>query len=104
MVQYDANKTGLSNIKFSHYLFLHRRDCINLLDGSVLVCSGKRGKVSKEAVIVSPKSGKIVFIISMQHPRQYHGLCYHQNYVYAFGGKHNSSIISAERYFMVNKI
>ncbi|CAG9332867.1 unnamed protein product [Blepharisma stoltei] len=104
LVKYDPNEGKLRSVKINGASFYHRSALCTLPDDSVLICGGKSGNVMRDAALINPATQKIDAIAKMQFPRQFHGVCYHKNYVYAFGGKHRGPIQTAERYSLVTKV
>lgn len=101
LVKYDTTSRSISLIDLQHCFSkpFHNTTCGFVPYNKVLVIGGCN-PASKECCIVSLETGDKHKLPDMNVARGLVSICYHDNYIYAFGGRDRHSLSVVERFDM----
>ncbi|CAG9314106.1 unnamed protein product [Blepharisma stoltei] len=99
LAKYDIARNEMNISEIEGEPFNYRSAWCVLPNGSIFLCGGQssEGELSS-TYILDQKLKTSTPVESMISPRKYHGVCYHNDYIYVFGGKFGGKLKSSERF------
>mmetsp|Transcript_4597 Transcript_4597/g.4464 ORF Transcript_4597/g.4464 Transcript_4597/m.4464 type:complete len:96 (-) Transcript_4597:422-709(-) len=70
----------------------------------IFLCGGQSSEGEIPSAYILDSESKISTPVErMISPRKYHGVCYHNDYIYVFGGKFEGKLKSSERFSLIKQ-